>query len=207
MPVVDASSLRATPATFAAIEGRKPPAGGVGRSDASELGLKGLIENRMSPAFAGAKPTLDLSDLQKKKDEAERIGEDIKRALSVTAKPVIDASSLDAPGLAKSRAGGTRSALPAFVEMQGAKPTLDLSDLQTKKAQAEHIGEDIKTALSVTAKPTVDASSLDALISKIETAKNGLASLGAQITATSARITGLGKIQRGNFSYGGVQGE
>ncbi len=114
---------------------------------------------------------------------------------------------------------GGANALPSFAQMT-VKPTVDTSGLDTARLKAD----EAKTALqglNVSVTPNVNSGSIDIAIGKAQQLLSLLNSVGAAANSAAAaagtaanaagsaaaKISALGKIQRGNFSYGGVQGE
>jgi hypothetical protein len=114
---------------------------------------------------------------------------------------------------------GGANALPAFAQMT-VKPSVDTSGLDAARLKA---GE-AKTALqglNLSVTPNVNSGSIDVAIGKAQQLLSLLNSVGAAANSAAAaagsaanaagsaaaKISALGKIQRGNFSYGGVQGE
>jgi hypothetical protein len=114
---------------------------------------------------------------------------------------------------------GGANALPAFAQMT-VKPTVDTSGLDTVRLKAD----EAKTALqglNLSVTPNVNSGSIDVAIGKAQQLLSLLNSVGAAANSAAAaagsaanaagsaaaKISALGKIQRGNFSYGGVQGE
>jgi hypothetical protein len=100
------------------------------------------------------------------------------------------------------------------------KPTVDTSGLDATRLKAD----EAKTALqglNVSVTPSVNSGSIDIAIGKAQQLLSLLNSVGAAANSAAAaagsaanvagsaaaKISALGKIQRGNFSYGGVQGE
>jgi len=87
-----------------------------------------------------------------------------------------------------------------------AMPKVDTKEIEKAKTEAEGAKEAMD-GLNTTFSPKVDSSSIDAFIGKVAQAKAAVAGLGASVNAQTARIGALGKVQRGNFTFGGVQGE
>ena len=114
---------------------------------------------------------------------------------------------------------GAASALPSFAQMT-VKPTVDTSGLDAARLKAD----EAKTALqglNLSVTPNVNSGSIDIAIGKAQQLLSLLNSVGAAANSAAAaagnaatvagsaaaKISALGKIQRGNFSFGGVQGE
>ena len=99
----------------------------------------------------------------------------------------------------------------AEVGQASVTPKVDASQVDAFGAKAEENGEKAKQALNVTFSPKVDNSSLertanllDAISGKISAVNGGLSGLRSNAATT---VGGLGKVQRGRFSFGGIQGE
>jgi hypothetical protein len=125
----------------------------------------------------------------------------------------------DATPLGVTGGMGATSALPSFGQMT-VKPTVDTSGLDTARLKAD----EAKTALqglNLSVTPNVNSRSIDIAIGKAQQLLSLLNSVGAAANSAAAaagsaanaagsaaaKISALGKIQRGNFSFGGVQGE
>ena len=160
--------------------------GAGGAPSAPAMGVRAGMPTGGLPAIfqmQAWKPTLDISGLQADAAKGENLGDEMKGKLSFTAIPVIDTTNLDK---AEDRAQQTKTTLES---------------------------------LGITVTPNVDASSidaaaakLDAFLAKLAKAEGRAASLGAHVDANVAaanhRLSGLlGKVQRGDFSTGGVQGD
>ncbi len=99
--------------------------------------------------------------------------------------------------------------LPMPTERNMASARVATEDLDRAKEKAEGARAAVD-GLSTTVRPNVDSSGVDALISKIERARAGLAALDSGVAALERRavnIPSLGRVQRGSFTTGGVSGE
>lgn len=80
----------------------------------------------------------------------------------------------------------------------GAGPAVDMTAIDQARDKAAAAGADLKSSLNVTAKPEVDTSAIDALISKLQQAGALLTTLGAQARAAAAAIPrGTGALHDG----------
>jgi hypothetical protein len=114
---------------------------------------------------------------------------------------------------------GGASVLPSFAQMT-VKPTVDTSGLDAARLKADEAKNALQ-GLNVSVTPNVNSGSIDIAIGKAQQLLSLLNSVGAAADSAAAaagsaanvagsaaaKISALGKIQRGNFSYGGVQGE
>ena len=83
---------------------------------------------------------------------------------------------------------------------------VDTGDLDKAKKAAEDTKSAVD-ALDTTVTPNIATGPIDTALSKARELKALLDGIGSSTANLGARIQSLGKIQRGNFSFGGVQGE
>lgn len=101
---------------------------------------------------------------------------------------------------------GVPSTTPTFARMEGVTPHVDAHELDAAKIKAEEAKKAVD-GLNETVVTRFDSSSLDAFISKAQLALSLVSKLEAARAGASANLPALGKVQRSNFSFGGVQGE
>lgn len=94
-----------------------------------------------------------------------------------------------------------RAAAQARYDANEAKTTDGFNAFHGIVGDAQQTGQDVKDALSVTAKPTVDKSDLQATLALINQIKSGLSGLGASIAAAHAQVQ---KEMNRNFADHGV---
>lgn len=83
-------------------------------------------------------------------------------------------------------------------------PVIDPAAFSEAEAKAKESGETMQSALNVTARPTIDTSSIDALLQKIQQARVALDQLGASAITASQRSTGIvRRTLQGNHDDGG----
>ena len=91
-----------------------------------------------------------------------------------------------------------------------AAPKVETGDLDKAKEAAEGAKEAVD-GLNTSVKPNVDTSSIAAAIQQADTLISKLQQAGSLASSAKASAAGavaaLGKVQRGRFSFGGVQGE
>jgi TP901 family phage tail tape measure protein len=86
------------------------------------------------------------------------------------------------------------------------RPQVNADGIDAAGKKADEAKEKID-ALGASVRPTVDVSSIAAAEQMVDRLANKLTALGSTIQATSAKIGSLSSMQRGNFRFGGVQGE
>ncbi|MCA8895977.1 MAG: phage tail tape measure protein [Hyphomicrobiales bacterium] len=107
--------------------------------------------------------------------------------------------------------GGAGGKGPLGIDFDGqAMPKVDTSQLEKAKTEAEGAKEAIE-GMNVTASPKVETSSIQSAVDLAKQLNAELAkadSLAASAKASAAgAVAAIGKVQRGRFSFGGVQGE
>lgn len=203
---VEAGALAATLATlrgFGAITGALGGAGAAAKIGAGSaaLGTAGIIGLGGLAAYEGA-TALDDNARHGTKESGKTYTSDVLRRLfggAITPRADFDVGRA-------SRIAQNRSPMPAFAQGEGASPHVNTADLAKAKIEAEGAKEAVD-GLNTTVSPKVDSSSIDAFIAKVGQAKAAVAGLGTAVAAETAKVGALGKVQRGRFSYGGVQGE
>lgn len=203
---VEAGALAATLATlrgFGAITGALGGAGAAAKIGAGSaaLGTAGIIGLGGLAAYEGA-TALDDNARHGTKESGKTYTSDVLRRLfggSITPRADFDVGRA-------SRIAQNRSSMPAFAQGEGASPHVNTADLAKAKIEAEGAKEAVD-GLNTTVSPKVDSSSIDAFIAKVGQAKAAVAGLGTAVAGETAKVGALGKVQRGRFSYGGVQGE
>lgn len=138
--------------------------------------LDRLIKSYETAKKTGFLPGADGEPIDRHKDKTPVPFSDANRRLFLSGAP--QGESVDA--YAK-RLRLNQSAAPMFAQIEGAKPHVDMSQIDAAKADAVAKGAEMEKALSFTAKPTVDISAasaaLDALVAKATAAKAAIGSM------------------------------
>jgi len=87
-----------------------------------------------------------------------------------------------------------------------AMPKVDTKGIDKAKTAADGAKEAVD-GLNLTVTPNIDQSSIDAFIAKVAQAKAAVMGLGSTVASETGKIGSVAKAQRGQFSYGGQQGE
>ena len=98
-----------------------------------------------------------------------------------------------------------REALPDDFSnrMTGGRRGADLARAKAQAEQAKAAIDDLNTKV----KPSVETGSLDEAIDKAQLLKSLLGQINNDLPTMGQNIPSLGKVQRGNFTFGGIQGE
>lgn len=112
-------------------------------------------------------------------------------------------------GSSRSQDDALKTRLESLANSKAA-PKVETSDINKAKAAAEGAKEAVE-GLNQTVRPRVDPSDLTTAVALVDRLNAGLAkaqgSAAGLKTAAEAAVSSLGKVQRGRFSFGGVQGE